>query len=119
MRKYLLLILGVFLGNILLTLIDVEISVSKIDLNNPDTWPNMHPGIRYYFIPIIGGVISIFAIVIELVKNHLFRIDLTYLGWFLGGIFYSAITLPYLLRHFVSSQELISIIGLAVILCDD
>ena len=52
-KGYFLLAGGLLVSIIIMMFIDVQIELSKIDPNNPETWPNMGTGIRYFFIPII------------------------------------------------------------------
>ena len=49
----------------IVTIIDVQLSVSHIDPENPATSPNMAPEIRYYFIPVLSAFLSLGAALIN------------------------------------------------------
>ncbi|MEQ1517202.1 MAG: hypothetical protein ABL931_12020 [Usitatibacteraceae bacterium] len=100
-KNWLDLAIGIAAGVCAIMSIDVELSVAAMDLADPSTLPNMHPGIRYLFIPVIAFGVFAGAAVLELLSFRVLRPrTTTRVGWLLLGCSYSLILVDLLLRHF-------------------
>ena len=84
-QGYFLLAVGILITMIVMMVIDEQILLSKVDPDNPETWPNMGTGIRYFFIPIIFLPLYICsALVIFVCEKFIQRTK--YKSWFFQGI---------------------------------
>ncbi len=90
--KHSLLALGVIIAVAVATFADVQILVSRIDPSNPDTWPNMGPQVKLFFIPIYAipfcMLTSVFVSIYE--KKHR---KTSSKSWFLQGTGFGLIAL--------------------------
>ena len=41
---------------------DVQPALARIDADDPPTWPNMAPQVRYFFIPVVAGAVVVAAV---------------------------------------------------------
>ena len=88
--RFLPLILGVYTGVALIMTIDIEIRMSLINMNDPSSFPNMHPYIGFYFIPIVGTFLTVVVIVIELIRSIVWETHISqFLHWFILGLSYT------------------------------
>ncbi len=72
--------------------IDAAISVSLININDSSKWPNMHPWIRIYFIPVVGTFFAIIASAIELIRNIAWKTSINKFPlWILLGASYTTV----------------------------
>ncbi len=60
-KPLVLLLLGVFISVSLIVFVNVQIVLSKLDLSNLESLPNMAPQINYYFIPVIFLPVALFS----------------------------------------------------------
>ena len=56
-----------------LTVLDVGISLSRIDMNDSATWPDMGPEIKYFFIPMLTGFVALVAVAVNFALSLLDR----------------------------------------------
>src|SRR5262245_28528012 len=94
------LILGLACGLAIITIADVELSLAVINMNDPSTWPQMGPQIRYFVMPVVGIMIAGIAILVELsLFRWLKQNTKLKFAWFCLGLSYSLIQLDFVLRH--------------------
>jgi hypothetical protein len=78
------------------TIVDVQLSLSRIDPNDPATWPNMAPQMRYYFIAVLSAVLSLAAALINYFLRLLDHRRLTYIKhWVLLGLAFCLMLLGF------------------------
>ena len=112
-KNWLDLAIGIAVGVGAIMSVDVELSVAAMDLADPSTLPNMHPGIRYLFIPVIAFGVFVGAALLELLTFRVLRPrTTTRVGWLLLGCSYSLIAVDLLLRHF--THEMPTLLALAL-----
>ena len=84
-QGYLLLAGGVLITLVMMMIIDERILLSKIDPDNPETWPNMGTGMRYFFIPVLFlPIYTCSALVVFVCEKFIQRTK--YKSWFFQGI---------------------------------
>ncbi|MDR2240152.1 MAG: hypothetical protein LBE33_06895 [Zoogloeaceae bacterium] len=89
LTKHGLFIFGIYFGVAVIVHVDVNLSVAAIDPSNSDTWPEMAPQIRYFFIPILGTIVAIAAVCLNALVNFFHRRDFHWAIWFALGLAYS------------------------------
>ena len=80
---------GTLITTILIVIIDVQIILSKLDFNDPESLPNMAPQMLYFFIPFIFLAVVVFSIVFNYLfykNNNLKNSNSIYLGLSYGLI---------------------------------
>jgi hypothetical protein len=78
------------------TIIEVQLSLSRIDPNDSATWPNMAPEIRYYFIPVLALLLSIACALINFFLQLLDHRRLQYARqWVLLGLAFCLVLLGF------------------------
>lgn len=79
------------------TIVDVQISLRAIDPDDPATWPNMAPQVRYYFIPVLATILGVVVLIVhfglQLTRRLYFR---RLIHWLALGAGYGTVsfTLP-------------------------
>jgi len=73
-QSFLWMLLGVLITITMIIIINVQLSLSQIDLEVPESWPNMMPQTRYFFIPVLFSLVSLFSIIVNYLvfKNKIF-----------------------------------------------
>jgi hypothetical protein len=98
-------------------MIDVQLSVVSIDPNDPATQPNMAPEVRYYFIPVLAGLLSLGA---ALINFFLQRLDGRRLqqvrDWVLLGVAFCSVLLGFPLIRMGLNPSAAFAVSLAVAL---
>ena len=85
-------LLGIYASTGILMFIDAAISASLIDMNDPSTWPNRHPWIRIFFIPVVGTFFAAIASTVELLRNFVWKTNISKFSlWVLLGSSYTTI----------------------------
>jgi len=87
---------GIFVGVSIFMVADVQLHLLSIERGS-DPLPNMHPLIRYYFIPVIGAFMAIGAALLNLIVGWFHKISLPRAAWFSLGFGYSCLVsfLPF------------------------
>jgi hypothetical protein len=62
-------VLAIGVGVAIFMVADVQLALASIDPDNPETWPNMGPQIRYFFIPVIAAYVAVAAVVANLILS--------------------------------------------------
>ena len=107
--------LAVGAGVALLMIVDVQLALARIDPNNPATWPNMAPQIRYYFIPILAPAIAAAAVAVDLLLGLVYRRRFVHLmHWVLLGLAYSLVTSSLLVRYLGADGKAVLLVGPAL-----
>lgn len=47
------------------TVLDVQITLARIDPNDSSTWPEMGPEIGYFFIPVLAALLAVAAVILN------------------------------------------------------
>jgi hypothetical protein len=68
--RYSMVVLGFTTGVFVLVSIAVAIRTSRIDMNDPSTWPNMGPGMSYFAIPDFLLAAAVPSIVVNWLFNR-------------------------------------------------
>ena len=106
--RFIPLILGAYIGVGLLMTIDAWVSVSLIDKNNPSTWPEMHPWVRIYCIPLLGTVLAFIALIIEFIRSNIWKTNLaSFISWIVLGLSYTTFlsTISVASLHVLAPRE--------------
>lgn len=70
--------------------LDTAVSVAVIDLNDSATWPNMHPWIRIYFIPILAPVFAVAVLMVEWLRGFFWKTQIkSFRHWLVLGFSYT------------------------------
>lgn len=104
-------------GTALFMALDVELAKARIDPNDPSTWPNMAPQIRYLFIPVVAGGLTVAAVILNWLMSLVDRrriVSLTH--WVLLGASFSFLASSLPLRYLGVSIEASLIGSIAVAL---
>jgi uncharacterized membrane protein len=115
--RFIPLILGAYIGVGLLMTIDAWVSVSLIDKNNPSTWPEMHPWVRIYCIPLLGTVLAFIALIIELIRSNIWKTDLaSFISWIVLGLSYTTFFTGLIFSRFLPIWYAIILMVIAIAL---
>ena len=109
--------LAVGVGVALLMFVDIQLALARIDPDNPATWPNMAPQIRYYFILILAPAIAVAAVAVDLLLGLFYRrrvVRLTH--WVLLALAYSLVTSSFLVRYLGTEGTVVLLVGPAIAL---
>ncbi|MGE5492256.1 MAG: hypothetical protein ACM31P_13315 [Actinomycetota bacterium] len=87
--KHGLFVFGVYLGVAIIVAIDVNVSLAAIDPADPNTWPEMGPQVRYFFVPVFGTILAILAVCLNAIVGFFHRRDFHWAVWFMLGAAYS------------------------------
>lgn len=82
-------VFGVYLGVAIIVAIDVNVSLAAINPADPNTWPEMGPQVRYFFVPIFGTILAIVAVCLNVIIGLFHRRDFHWAVWFILGTAYS------------------------------
>ena len=83
-------------GVVMITTIDVQISLSQIDQSDSTTWPNTAPQIRYYFIPIFSALVALGAVAFNWIVQLVSRRQVARpLHWALLGFAFSLVSIAF------------------------
>lgn len=114
--KFLPFILGVYSGAAIFIFIDAWISVSLINMDDPSTWPNIHPWFRIYFIPVIGTFFAVISSCIEIVRSFLWENEIRKKTiWFLLGFSYTTILSFFSLGRILPTRWAVVVMGVIFI----
>ena len=110
-KAYLIMGIGIFCSITFFVFLDIQLSLSQIRENNPGTWSNMSPEIRYFFIPLIFAPIfaisSLFTFVFEMsyqIKNYKY--------WFFQGLSFGIVLSVFPLVRLKLTNEMAVVISL-------
>jgi hypothetical protein len=82
------------------TLLDVQISLARIDMNDPATWPNMSPQVRYFFIPVLSAYLAVPAVIINFILSFIDRRRLLKVKhWAAFGAAFASVTAVLPIAH--------------------
>jgi hypothetical protein len=65
MKGHLVMIAAIGLVVALFTVLGVQLSLARIDMNDPRTWPDVGPAIKYFFIPVLTAFVALVAVVVN------------------------------------------------------
>ena len=109
---YLVMALTIGVGVALFMFVDIQLALARIDPGNSETWPNMNPQIRYFFIPILAPAIAVAAVAVDLLLGLVYRRRIVRLKhWVLLGVAYSLVTSSLLVRYLGFKGELAFLVG--------
>ena len=96
---------------------DVQLASARIDPENEATWPHMAPQVRYFFIPVIAGVIALAALVVNVLLSLIDRRRIERLThWGLLGVAYGLAASPFLVRNLGLSGKIVLFAGPSIAL---
>lgn len=105
-RNYAFFLAGVFIGVSIFMIADIQLSLLAMEQGVSEGMPNMHPSIRYFFVPIVASAVAVPAALLNIVINLFHRRSFSLMAWLALGFGYSC-TLSFLpLGHFLQAPLL-------------
>jgi len=95
-KGYMIMIAGIAIVVALSTVIDVQISLARINTRDPSTWPDIGPQIRYFFIPVFSAALAICSVIVNLLLQLVSRRYFTsWSHWGLLGASFGLVSLMF------------------------